>query len=477
MTWTHASGPPSPTVQQRTIQALEACTGLAGGRHDAVRDHVLALVRYAERGEPGVCAALDQIGAAFVAAVVPDRSGPNQAAREFDDLVRGAEVMVARTAPTRLTVAELEAAALPDPNRKPKPDTPDNVLVSSWGRIDLAEILAGDFVRLLPTLLYRTDNIAAFYAGKLNDLHGQSESGKTWIALATAAGELNAGATVVWVDWEDDAVTAVGRLRCLGVEPDVIADRFAFFRPSAAPDLDEHPRFLALVAELAPTLVVIDGVTESMAAAGLDPNVAVDFARWVGDLPTPITALGPAVLWVDHVKRGNETGDAIGSVHKRNIIDGVSYEVVNAKPFAPGAAGYSRLKVTKDRPGSIRERCRDADRKHFADFHLEPDFQTKDRLVWSLRPPEFESKGDGMRPMKEMERVTSALAEFGDLNTTSLRGAVTGKNERVDLAVSVLEEEGYITVTRGQSNLHHLIRRYIAADDPKHPARGKAATT
>ncbi|MBX7431121.1 bifunctional DNA primase/polymerase [Mycobacterium sp. Y57] len=79
-------GEPSWRVAGKLGQAVVACTG--GSRHDAIRDHVLGLLRCGKQGEPGVLLALKQLKKAFVAAVGPDRpGGAEEASTEFDKFV------------------------------------------------------------------------------------------------------------------------------------------------------------------------------------------------------------------------------------------------------------------------------------------------------------------------------------------------------------------------------------------------------
>jgi len=352
---------------------------------------------------------------------------------------------------------------------------------TSWEPLDLSPYLDGSYVRPRPSVLARRGGGAALYPGKYNALHGFSETLKTYIALCAAEEQLAAGEDVVWVEWEDDAATNVGRLVMLGAEPKAIRERFHFYRPSGPPSPAVLATLLDLVRDTSPTLAVVDGVTEAMAAAGLDPNAGTDVATFVASLPLPLALGGPAVVSIDHARRGNDVGgDAIGSVHKRNIVTGVAYEVRSVVRAAPGVPGMSRLIVTKDRPGSVRALCPDSDRRAFADFHLAPAFdgESPDALSWRLEPtaPATVTDGEGMRPLREMERITSALAELGPLNSRALRGAVEGKSDRKDLGLVVLIEEGYVEVKEGpnRERVHHLAKRYTATDDPKNPARGGA---
>ncbi|MGO9157334.1 bifunctional DNA primase/polymerase [Mycobacterium sp.] len=87
-------GAMSPRVLARLQEALAACYGPS--RFDTVRDHVLALVRYGEQGEPGVRVAGAALREVYIAAVAEDRDGGEAAAAaEFDRHANGALHLVA----------------------------------------------------------------------------------------------------------------------------------------------------------------------------------------------------------------------------------------------------------------------------------------------------------------------------------------------------------------------------------------------
>jgi hypothetical protein len=78
------SGPMTTRVVERLNQAISDCAG--GSRHDAVRDHVLVVLRYGRQGDTGVKAALTALEEAFVDAITPDR-GDRVARKEWHNLV------------------------------------------------------------------------------------------------------------------------------------------------------------------------------------------------------------------------------------------------------------------------------------------------------------------------------------------------------------------------------------------------------
>lgn len=83
-------GRPSATVAQRLGVALYELS-IGASRHDTMRGHILALLRFGSRGESGVEFALSSLYTAFVEAVGPDRDGGQaEAEAEFTRMVANA---------------------------------------------------------------------------------------------------------------------------------------------------------------------------------------------------------------------------------------------------------------------------------------------------------------------------------------------------------------------------------------------------
>lgn len=104
------AGKPSRKVAHRMAEALyDLNQGL--NRHDTTRGHVMALLRYGQRGEPGVDMALRNLYRAFVEAVGPDRQGGEaEAGNEFARMITNAEGLLADS--DSAAKAEAEEAAL-----------------------------------------------------------------------------------------------------------------------------------------------------------------------------------------------------------------------------------------------------------------------------------------------------------------------------------------------------------------------------
>lgn len=190
-----------------------------------------------------------------------------------------------------------------------------------------------------------------FYRGKVNEVHGPSESGKTMFVLAVAAQEIEAERHVVMVDYEDDGRAIVNRLRFVfGMERDKIEKFFHYFRPDV-PFTDSGFEHITGIGEV--SMCIIDAVTESMAVSQLDGRNENEVATWYNEFPKRLARTGMGVVVIDHTPQDNSTRQ-IGSQHKKSAVDGVSYTAEPVYPFVKGQLGHLRVRVAKDKIGSIR---------------------------------------------------------------------------------------------------------------------------
>jgi hypothetical protein len=196
-----------------------------------------------------------------------------------------------------------------------------------------------------------TSTGGVFYRGKVNEVHGPSESGKTMFVLAVAAQEIEAERHVVMVDYEDDGRAIVNRLRFVfGMERDKIEKFFHYFRPDV-PFTDSGFEHITGIGEV--SMCIIDAVTESMAVSQLDGRNENEVATWYNEFPKRLARTGMGVVVIDHTPQDNSTRQ-IGSQHKKSAVDGVSYTAEPIYPFVKGQLGHLRVRVAKDKIGSIR---------------------------------------------------------------------------------------------------------------------------
>ena len=282
---------------------------------------------------------------------------------------------------------------------------------SSWSPVDLTSVLDGSWTRPQPTVGRRADGVGLLYPHRQHTLVSESEGGKTWLMLAIATTEINAGNAVVYIDFEDDEGGIVGRLLTLGLPAEKIRDKFAYIRPEHGIDTAGRSQIEQAVGDLNPTFAVLDGVTEAMVLHGLDPLSNADVAAFGHRLPGWLASRGPAVMMSDHVPKSTENRGryAIGAAHKLNGLNGAQYLLTNRKPFGIGITGRSTLLLAKDRPGQLRRHALPSGEglHWFADLVLESHDETF--AEGSLVAPNHR-EDVRFRPTVLMQRVSEALA-------------------------------------------------------------------
>jgi hypothetical protein len=271
-----------------------------------------------------------------------------------DDIERGKEIFESGR---YAGLVDGHYPAPPEPpagaDRPPADDEP-----TTWEPVELGPWLNGDAEQPQPSLgIHRSDGLQLIYPGREHAVLGETESGKTWLALGCVAPELAKDRRVIYIHYEEgDPGSTIERLRLLGVDPALILDRLRFYAPSRAP----HAEWIAALVELGAALVVHDGVNAGMSLLDLDVMAVDGAARFRSRLVSPFTRAGAAVLACDHLPMVHDAGrrDAYGSVHKGNALDGARILLENLAPFGRGMRGRSNVYVTKDRPGYLRSHGR-----------------------------------------------------------------------------------------------------------------------
>jgi hypothetical protein len=377
----------------------------------------------------------------------------------------------------------------------------------SWAPVDIRAARRGETLAP-PTILRRSDGAFLFYRGKVHSVHGESESGKSWLVQCATADCLLAGESVLYVDFEDEAAAVAERLILLGVPDKVVEDsaKFVYVRPDQTPSTNAEQAAYDALLHGSYALAIIDGVTDSMGVFGLSTKDNDDIARWQRALPKAIARqTGAAVVCVDHVTKDADTRGrfALGGQHKMAGLSGAAYLVEMEQPFAVGQAGRASVRVGKDRPGRVRGlggKWRKSDRtQHVADFWL--DSTNEDRTAWSLDVPENagtstetdEAKPTSgkraFRPTWFMERVSRYWEETDDPASRSNNKTVNamceerkeqGKTQHRDIwrdAIRLLESEGYSTSIDGprESKLYSAVKPYREVSDPLSDKYSKTA--
>ena len=333
---------------------------------------------------------------------------------------------------------------------------------SSWYPLPLD--LDGDLDEITPEFLSRTDGNRLFYRGKINALLGESESGKTWVALLAVKQALEIEQKVIYLDFEDSGKGILSRLRSLGI-PDARFQTFTYANPDQNLTLDERIDLVDALQEIQPELIIVDGVNAAMTLLNLELTSNRDATFFSQQLLKPLALSGACVITIDHVPKSkdNRGNYAIGAQAKRADINGAAIAVEVSLPFGKGMNGELNLKVTKDRPGAVREHSKEA--KFAGTVQLKSTSDGKVSMI--IESPQMTS-GSRTRPTHLMEEVSKVLeASTSPLSKNAVEKAIKGKAEWVRVAIQVLIDEKFVGIENGSRNALNLksLRQYRETDD------------
>ena len=233
------------------------------------------------------------------------------------------------------------------------PDRPDLFL-------DLKAFMEGTGPAAPPRVVAtRDDGEALLYAGQVNLVFGDPESGKTWLADAGVAEALRAGRRGVIVDFDHNGPgSTCSRLLMLGASKAALADqsRFRYVEPE---DAEQLRHIVAALVAWGPAVVVIDSIGELLPLLGLSSNQPDDFTVAHTRVLKPIAHTGAVVIAIDHLAKNTESRSAgpTGTNAKRRAVGGVSLRVTATQAFTPGRGGRALLTINKDRHGGLRAVC------------------------------------------------------------------------------------------------------------------------
>ena len=289
-----------------------------------------------------------------------------------------------------------------------------------------------------PAHLAREDGTHLFYPAKVNGLIGESESGKTWVALLAVQQALDAGHTVLYLDFEDTYSGITGRLTSMGAN----LNRFYY----TAPDVnltDEHRAALhADIEQLQPDLIILDGFNAAMTLLGLDLNSNTDATIFAQRLLRPLSKTGATVAYIDHLPKNREGQfkGGIGAQAKRAMTTGCAIRVDVEQEFGKGQTGRLKLTVDKDRPGLVRANA--AGGKHLGHAIIESS-SLGDAVQISIDP------AGGAKPTHLMGKILDYLAIVGEASKSAIRREVIGNDQAIDRAIHALAEDSKVNLTPG----------------------------
>ena len=369
--------------------------------------------------------------------------------------------------PSSSSLPSLGELMAPTPTLTVVPDIdPDHVEPakerSSWYPRPLD--LDGEQDEITPEFLSRNDGHRLFYKGKINALLGESESGKTWVALLAVKQALEIEQKVIYLDFEDSGKGILARLRSLSVV-DSRFSHFTYANPDQNLTLDERIDLVDALQEIQPDLIIVDGVNAAMTLLNLELTSNRDATFFSQQLLKPLALSGACVITIDHVPKSkdNRGNYAIGAQAKRADINGCAIAVEVVQPFGRGMNGELLLKVTKDRPGAVREVSKEA---KFAGRVL-LNSTHEGMVTMKVESPQM-GESNRLRPTHLMEEVSKMLeAAMTPLSKNSVTKEILGRREWVLVAIQVLIDEKFVGISNGARNSLNLksLRPYREADD------------
>lgn len=346
---------------------------------------------------------------------------------------------------------------------------------TGWSFSDLTPVLDGTHKPQQPVVGARDDGIGLFYPGRVNGIQGESEAGKSWVALISCLTEINRGNHVVYMDFEDSEEGVVSRLLLIGANPRDLAAQFHYVRPGTTPTPAALKAFIARIGDLGPSLIVVDGVTEAMVMLGLELKENTEIAKFGRMLLRPLADTGAAVVPLDHVVKNNESRGryALGGVHKLNAVDGVQYMLEAVRPFGINTEGRSRLRIAKDRPAQIRRHALPggrnpmhwfadlvirSDGEEFAEAHLYPPIQHEpDPTERTAEEQKAAQEEDEIKEREEL--VLRVLAKAKEpLSKNAVEELIPGRASVTRRALTRLVHAGRVATEPGprKATLHRL---------------------
>lgn len=317
---------------------------------------------------------------------------------------------------------------------------------TSWEPIDLDGYFDGLFTLQEATLLKRTDGQGLLYPGKVHSFYGESESGKSWLAQIAAAEVVKSYQKVVYIDFESDAVDIANRLKILGVTKPEAVQYFRYIRPERKV-IPDDPAWLALVEEGSATLIIIDGVTEALTMWEKATKENDDITEWMRKFPRALAKSGAAVVLIDHITKNPETRGrfALGGQAKLATIDGAAYLIEPIKNLAPGGAGALTVRVTKDRPGSVRRKSgmwRKSDRTQEAAI-IEID-STNAVMKYVICVPMSEDEVLEDQEFKMEKAIATFIATHPGCTKGEVTKGVKGGDHSIYERLEAMQEQGLI---------------------------------
>ena len=332
---------------------------------------------------------------------------------------------------------------------------------TTWQPLDLTAYVDGTLKPAQPSLMTRADGVGLLYEGLVHSLNGESESGKSMLAIGETSIQLKAGHRVLFLDYESDPATVVDRLLKMGTPKSNITEYLHYAQPEVDPvtstvhELQQWQQILSTKY----TLAVIDGVTEALGTSNASSMDNDEVAHWIRKVPRAIADnTGAATVLIDHVTKSRDTRGrfAIGAQSKLSSLSGAAYMVEPLEPLGVGMEGRLQIKVAKDRPGSVRPHSVGWDKTDRLAIIAEGVIDSTDpaQIIYRLEaptPPPTPADADAELKTKIINSIR-ALQKIAPPSWAKIRADVSGRNEDKKDALNELIAEGKVIATPGPRN-------------------------
>ena len=225
---------------------------------------------------------------------------------------------------------------------------------------DVGAIMAGgEIEREYPTMLQRSDGRHLIYPGRLHSIYGEPGHGKTWVSLYLVRERIEAGDTVVYLDYDEDdgGKSMAMRLMALGAKPDMVSKYLRYLNPQGLGKSGSNwSRLRTQIREWKPSLVIVDTMAPALVELGLNEKDNAEVGAWYAHARWLLRGIKPqpALVIIDHVTKSGEgrgrwargAGDKLGRLH-------AAYAVESSVPFSRKNPGHIRLIIAKDRGGEV----------------------------------------------------------------------------------------------------------------------------
>lgn len=341
----------------------------------------------------------------------------------------------------------------------------------SFEAVDLAPYLAGTAVRVKADVLTMSDGRSLLHRARLNGVHGESGTGKTWLMDFLLAERLGAGESIMLVDLEDTPDPTIERLRQIGVSDQAIATQLVFVRPEASFSFLNVERLIRQIDERDVRHVIIDSLGEAFSLEGLNEDKDVEVAPWLRRVcRVIIERTGAGMTLIDHgTKSSDKPLDPSGSKRKRAALTGTAWLMTAATPFDRATGGLAFLRCAKDRHGWFK---RGDEVAAFVMGAVDPiSGQSTLRLDPARSAPARGSKDMG-EVIKALERVhPKGLSRRGLIAAVRNAGGKIS-DDRITGAVELAVAQGLAVETKGPKRARMFEAVAVSVVPSSRPVQG-----